>query len=112
MPNSLQKMKLSDAERRWLSELHRANFTDVDFKALRIKLRDELPIDFDIESLTEKKLVYDHHITLLGIWHIDKKSTIFQVVEKVIICARDYLFQNHSSKSLSAQEVAIRTNYD
>lgn len=112
MKVSIDNIDLTEAEEIWLRELHLAKFQQVDVKTLRIKLRKNLPLDFDPLELSQKRLVSAGHITLLGIWCIDNSHPIFSVVEKIILGAREYLFQNPTSKNLHADEIAIRLNLD
>ena len=105
MPYSFKQVKLSDAERLWLTEIMKADFSPIDVKYMKIKLWGKLPEDFDPKSI-DWMLVRDNRLTLLGLWHVNPDSPIFTHVSKTIKITRELIVKNPTIKGVQAKEIA------
>jgi hypothetical protein len=102
---TFKKMKLSDAERLWLTEIMKANFSPVNVKSMKIRLRDKLPMDFDPKMMSPS-LIQNNRLTLIGLWHVNPNSPIFSQVSKTIEAIKDLILKNHEIKEVTAKEIS------
>ena len=100
-----KNIKLSNAERLWLKEILKSNFSNIDVKSLRVNLWKKLPKDFAPNKI-DNTLVSDNRLTLIGLWHVDPNSPIFPRVSKTINITRDLILKNPSIKRIKANEIA------
>jgi hypothetical protein len=105
MRYSFKQIKLSQAERVWLTEILKSNFSKIDVKSLRVKLWKKLPKDFAPNKI-DHSLVRDNRLTLIGLWHVEPNSPIFSHVSKTIEITKDLILKNTSIKSIQAIEIA------
>ena len=100
-----KKIKLSNTERLWLTEILKSNFSKIDVKSLRVKLWKKLPKDFAPNKI-DHRLVRDNRLTLIGLWHVEPNSPIFSHVSKTIEITRDLILKNSSIKRIWTNEIA------
>ncbi len=100
-----KQIKLSQAERVWLTEILKSNFSKIDVKSLRIKLWKKIPKDFAPNKI-DHRLVRDNRLTLIGLWHVDPENAIFNYVSKIIEITKDLIFKNPKIKGIKANEIA------
>lgn len=105
MEYKFKQIKLSKAERLWLTEILKLNFSNVNVKSLRVKLWNKLPKDFDPKTI-DNRLIRDNHLTLIGLWHVDPENAIFNHVSKIIEITRGLIFKNPEISGIKANEIA------
>jgi len=105
MEYKFKQIKLSKAERLWLTEILKSNFSNVIVKSLRVKLWDKLPKDFDPKTI-DNRLIRNNHLTLIGLWHVDPENAIFNHVSKIIEITKGLIFKNPEISGIKANEIA------
>lgn len=106
MEHKFKQIKLSNAERLWLTEILKLNFSNVEVKSLRVKLWNKLPKDFD-PNMIDDRLICNNHLTLIGLWHVDPENPIFNHVSKIVEITRGLIHKNPGISSIKASEIAI-----
>jgi hypothetical protein len=108
---NLLVIQLSEPELLWLHEVYEKYKTneEVDIKALRVKLREQIPIDFEPEKIDNRLLRLGRHITLYGIWHVDPDTNLLQDADLVIRAIGKLIFDDTKKTSVTAKEVADLT---
>ena len=109
MEYKFKQIKLSDAERLWLTEILKSNFSNVDVKSLRVKLWNELPEDFNPDKI-DNTLILSDHLTLIGLWHIDPQNTIFNHVSNIVETIKALILKNSKISRVTAKEIATLIN--
>ena len=105
MDYTFKQIKLFDAERLWLTEIYKANFSPVNIRSMKIRLWDELPKDFDPKTI-DWRLIRDNRLTLIGLWHVDPNSPFFSHVLKTIEFTRNLIRKNLEIKGVTAKEIS------
>jgi hypothetical protein len=105
MEYKFKQIKLSDAERLWLTEILKANFSKPDMKALRVKLWGQIPEDFDPNKI-DLRLICDNHLTLIGLWHVDPQNAIFKNIEKIVEIIKGKIRKDSTIREIRANEIA------
>lgn len=105
MNYTFKKLKLSDAERLWLNEIMKANFSPINAKSMKIRLWDKLPADFNPKEINWR-LIHDNRLTLIGMWYVDPNSPIFSHISKTIEVTRDLIMKNPEIKEVTAKEIS------
>ena len=105
MQYTFKQVKLSHTERLWLTEILKSNFKKVDVKALKVKLWEKLPKDFDPNTI-DSRLIRHNHLTLIALWHIDPENLIFIHVSKTIEITKDLILNNPGISKIEAKEIA------
>lgn len=105
MQYRFKKIKLSNTERLWFTEILKSNFSKIDVKSLRVKLWKKLPKDF-VPNKIDHRLVRDNRLTLIGLWHVDPENAIFNHVSKIIEITKDLIFKKPEIKGIKANEIA------
>ena len=100
-----KNIKLSNAERVWLTEILKSNFSKIDAKSLRVKLWEKLPKDFTPNKI-DCTLVRNNRLTLIGLWHVDPNNLYFSYVSKTIDIIKGLIKKNTSIKEIKANEIA------
>src|SRR3972149_2320974 len=104
MEYKFKQIKLSPAEKVLLTELLKLNFSRFDKKSLRIKLWEKLPEDFDPDKIPFW-LVYDNHLTLIGLWRVDPQNPMFNHIPKIIEFIKNSISRDSTIKEAKANEV-------
>lgn len=107
MEHTFKNIKLQPQELIWLGEVHKHGVLDV--KSTKVKLWGKLPENFDHKSIS-LSLYRGNHLTLLGMWHIDRENQYFGVVDKTIRTIRDLIKENPKVETIHATDVAQRLN--
>lgn len=105
MEHTFKQAKLSDAERLWLTEILKQNFSKIDLKSLKVKLWKNLPRDFEPEKI-DNRLVRDNRLTLIGLWHVDPNNALFNHVSKTIEIIIDLIVKNPGITRIKAHEIS------
>lgn len=105
MEYKFKQIKLSNAEKLWLNELLKLNFSNVDVKSLKVKLWKRLPENFDPIAI-DGRLIRDNRLTLIGLWHVDPKHPMFSHASKTIETIRDLIVKNPDINRIKAKEIA------
>ncbi len=105
MEHTFKQVKLSDAERLWLTEIVKQNFSKIDLKSLKVKLWKKLPKDFEPEKI-DHRLIRDTRLTLIGLWHLDPSNALFSHVSRTIEIIRDLIVKNPGISRIEAHEIA------
>ena len=110
MTQSFKDHKLTEPERLWLREV----YTDKDFnpRVAKVKLRDQLPKDFDPKKIDKRFLADGKNLTALGIWYVDPNSIVLQHIEKVILAIRDMIIRHPGIEILTAKQISANTGID
>ena len=105
MDYTFKELKLSDAEKFWLGEIFKANFTFIDINSMKVKFWKKLPENFN-PSAIDNRLIRDNRLTLIGLWHVYPNSPIFSQVSKAIEVTRDLILKNPGIKVIRAREIS------
>lgn len=105
MEHTFKNLKLQPHELIWLEEVHKHGVLDV--KSTKVKLWDKLPANFNHKSIS-LSLYRENHLTLLGMWHIDKDNQYFQIVDKTIRLIQALIKENPKIETIYAAEIAQR----
>jgi len=105
MSYKFKRIKLTKAEKLWLTEILNAEFSEVDVRSLKVKLWDKLPKNFDPKSI-DIRLIRDNHLTLIGLWHVNPQSPIFSHVSKIMETVKDLILKNRNIKQIKSNEIA------
>lgn len=105
MACKFKQIKLTKAEKLWLTEILNANFSKIDIKSLKVKLWNKLPKDFDPKSI-DNRLIRNNHLSLIGIWHVDPQNPFFSHVSKIIETIKDLILKNSNIKQIKSKEIA------
>jgi len=100
-------IELTDAQKVWISEIYKRHIQgdDLDLRAIRIELWDRLPKDFD-PSQIDRRLLPGTYLTLLGVWHIDPDSIIFEKTDIVIRAIRDEIIKNPKTVEIPSSHIS------
>ncbi len=105
MKYKFKQIKLSDAERLWLTEILKFNSSEVNIRRLKVKLRNRLPEDFDPDKI-DHGLLWNNHLTLVGLWHIDPQNAIFDHVFKIFEIIKDLILRNPEISRVTAKDLS------
>ncbi len=107
MNTSFKDHKFSEDEILWMKEVYKTR--DFDPKVAKVKLRKKLPKNFNPMNIDSRFLIDGKNLTLLGLWHIDRKSSLFETLEKVIIGIRDIIIEKPGLDQISSDNISTRT---
>ena len=110
MTQSFKDHKLAEPERLWLNEVYSSK--DFDPRVARVKLRDQLPKDFDPKKIDRRFLVDGKNLTILGVWYVDPNSIVLQHIEKVILAIRDIIIKHPGIEIVTAKQISGNTGID
>lgn len=110
MTQSFKDHKLMEPERIWLNEV----YTNKDFnpRVAKVKLRDQLPKDFDPKKIDKRFLADGKNLTALGIWYVDPNSIVLKHIEKVILAIRDIIIMHPGIEIITAKQISVNTGID
>lgn len=103
MAYSFQNVQIAEVERLWLNEQYQSQEFDV--KKTKVRLYGKIPHDFDVRAI-DLRLIRHDHLTLIGIWHVDPKSSVFTNVEQVILHIKNLILKKPGVETISASMVA------
>jgi hypothetical protein len=106
MEYKFKQIKLSKAEKLWLTEILKLDFTKFDVRYLRVKLWKKLPEDFDPDKI-DRSLVFGNNLTLIGLWHVDPGNALFTHIPKIVEIIKDLILKNPAIKEIKANEIAV-----
>lgn len=108
---SLPRLSLSESESVWLREVYECfkNGEKVDIKALKVKLRGQIPTDFEPKMIDGRLLLHGRHITLYGIWHVDHDTQLLDEADQVIRAIGSLIYTNTKRETIISSEVADLT---
>lgn len=107
MTRARQVMSLKAHERAWLQELRRRDAVGepIDHRAMFLALRAKLPAGFRPRDIDES-LVRDQHLSVLGIYAIDRSADELRNLERLIQWMRERVLSDGSCRSVTAGEGA------
>jgi hypothetical protein len=105
-PQSLASHPLSPAQERWLREC--ASAPDTPRQTLRVRLRKELPPDFEPEQI-DPRLFTSGEITPLGLWRLDPNNMRLQAIDRTIREIQRRLDEEPPPMRVTAAELAKAT---
>jgi hypothetical protein len=105
-PHNLANHPLSPAQERWLRES--ASAPDTPRQILRLRLRKELPPDFEPEQI-DPRLFTSGEITPLGLWRIDPNNMRLQAIDKTIREIQRRMDEEPPPTRVTASEIAKAT---
>jgi hypothetical protein len=106
MEYKFKQLKLTNAEKLWLNEIFKANFSKIDAETLRAKLWEQLPEDFD-PSKIDNRLIRYNHLTLIGLWYVDPQNVIFGHISKIVEIIKELILKNPAISEIKANEIAV-----
>lgn len=106
---TFKNIKLTPAELIWLREVN--SHKDFGVRKAKIKLRNQLPIDFDQNNIDLRILRRDH-LTLIGRWLIAPEDNVFSEVATIIETIRDLIIEDDDLKTITAKEVSDKSGLD
>lgn len=112
MTFNFPELELSPPQRLWLEEAY-ARFKRGErtyLRQMKLAMWGRVPKGFDHQTIDPRLLRNGCDPTLLGIWHVDPKSDVFENTDKVIRAVRDWLLSDHEKENFKATEVAAVTN--
>ena len=101
---SFEEHALSKAHQTWLIA---ASQPDFDHKAALFQLWDQLPDDFDPESL-DRRFYVNGRLTILGLWHVCHDHPVFELIDRVVFAIRDELSADPKRDQITAEELASK----
>ncbi|MCC5915667.1 MAG: hypothetical protein JJU46_14930 [Balneolaceae bacterium] len=111
MKYAFQQLKLTDAEKKWLAELAKSEFDEVDIDALKIKFKEEIRQGFDPDKI-DNCLLQDSRLTLIGYWYLDEKHNMIKYATHTIEYIREEILQANRIQRVSASMVGEAINQD
>src|SRR6266571_3797192 len=112
MAYNFPRVTLTEPEKIWLDAVYSKLLKGqtIETRALKVELWDKLPKTFDPLHIDQRLVLNGgRDITLLGILHIDADSAVIRNTDRVILCIRDLLLEDHTRREFSAEEVATLT---
>lgn len=106
MEYTFQKAQLTEHERLWLCEVYQSQEFDV--RKTKVKLYGQIPNSFDPRKIDSRLYRYDH-VSLVGIWHIDPGSRIFDEVQQIIAKIKEMILGAPGIDKVSASDLAEST---
>lgn len=103
MDYTFKAITLNGDERLWLQEIYAD--PKADQKKIKVKLWDKITRGFDPNSI-DSRLYRKDHLTLVGVWHIDPESEMFDIVTRVIQHIRQKIIKNPDLKAITAHELS------
>jgi hypothetical protein len=105
MEYKFKQLKLTDVEKLWLKEIHKANFAKIDTEVLQAKLWGQLPEDFD-PSKIDSRLICDNRLTLIGLWYVEPQNALFGHIERIAKTIRELILESLGINDIKAKEIA------
>lgn len=100
-------IKLTEYEKIWLEAVYQKFLSDqnLNYRSLWATIWDKSPIQFDPSRMNHSLIISGTDITLLGIWHIDPGSDIFEKYDKVILAIREILKSSGENNNVSSEQI-------
>lgn len=105
MVHTFKDIKLNPDEVLWLKEINNHGVLDV--KSTKVQLWGKLSSNFDHRKIS-RSLYRENHLTLLGMWHLDKNNMMFHIVDQTIRLIQSLIKENPKTKIIYASEVASK----
>jgi hypothetical protein len=105
-----KEYKLPPADKLWLKEILKSNFDGMDESQVRVKLKNRLPRDFNPDDI-DRRYKKDNHLTLLGIWYVDKDNHFIPKVSTVIKTIQKIISNNSYTRKFNSETIAKLTGY-
>lgn len=104
-------VKLTEFEETWLRAVYNKflNDQEINYRALWASIWDKSPVNFDPVRMNHSLVISGTQITLLGIWHIDPGSDIFEKYDKVIRAIKEILKSAEDIASVSSEQIQAIT---
>ncbi|MCL4322602.1 MAG: hypothetical protein M1273_08335 [Deltaproteobacteria bacterium] len=111
MEHTFKTIQISEPEKIWLNAIYNNLNENTDLIDIKVKLHDLLPKDFNYKSI-DQRLCYENHLTLIGIWHIDDKTPIFNNITNIILDIKKLILENSKTDQITAKDIANRIGID
>jgi len=110
-PYEFPTVELSEPALLWMRAVYSSikKGQSVSSRVLKIQLHGKLPIDFSPYAIDDRLLQYGTELTLLGIWHLDPKSKLFERTDQVIRAIRALVLANPEKTEFSVADVYKET---
>lgn len=101
---NFQKIEISSDTIKWLRAIFSKNLKgeDFEYRYLLLQMSNTISKDFDPEKINPLLARGGKEITLLGIWHIDQESNIFEKVD-IVIKTIQALLAKYSLKTITSE---------
>lgn len=107
MEYAFKKIKLNNSEKIWLKAIHNKSEND-DIIDIKIKLRPKLQKDFDYKKI-DRWVCRGNYLTLIGIWLIDNKNSVFNNIPRIISFIKESILNNSKIDLITAKEISSAT---
>lgn len=111
MKYAFQQLKLTDAEKKWLAEIAKSKFDEVDIDALKIKFREEIRQGFDPDNI-DNRLLQDSRLTLIGYWYLDENHSMIKYANHAIEYIREEILKDNEIRRVTSSMVSEAINQD
>jgi len=113
MSYTFPTISLSEHEKLWLEEVYarRTQGKDMDLREIKVALRNRLPKRFDPYRI-DRRLISGTAITLLGVWHVDPNSKLFEKADIIINNMREQVIKNPKIENVTSESIAQETGLD
>ena len=103
-------IELTEAQKVWISEIYRRHVQgdDLDLRVIRVALWEKVPKDFDPDQI-DRRLLAGTDLTLLGIWHVDPNSAIFEKTDSVITAIRQEIIKDPKREEINSADISLLT---
>ena len=71
-----------------------------------------MPKHFNPKNIDSRFLVDGKRLTLLGLWHVDSKSSFFKTIERIILGIRDIVSEKPGIDQISSEHISSRTGIE
>jgi hypothetical protein len=107
MKYSFPRLELTEDHRTWLNEIYRRSRSreDLDERVIKLALREKLPPRFKTYGLNGS-LISGTNLTLLGIWHVDPESDVFDKADRVIRAIRTAIENDPKVREVSCKTIS------
>src|ERR1700722_7978256 len=102
---AFQRHELTAAERSWLQE---SLVPDFSVRAAKVKLRAQLPRDFQPEDI-DPRLYAFNQATPVGLWHLDPGHPILKAIDATMRDIRERILAHPTLTAVAVSEIAQST---
>jgi nucleoside 2-deoxyribosyltransferase len=103
------RVPLSEADLAWLKVLYhnrKRGGKELSYREIKSELEGQIPDNYDPRKIDTRLCFGMDEITLLGIWHVDPESELFDKTHKIIAEIREQLLRKSNKIEFTASELA------
>lgn len=107
MEYTFKSIKFTDSEKIWLEAIYN-NPQNLDIIDIKVALHDKLQKDFDYTKI-DRRICRGNYLTLIGIWHVDNKNSVFDNITHIISYIKQLILNNSKTDQITAKEISSAT---